>query len=84
VREDLGSSSLSWKTEDNYIAWLAKATPQEIHAHSYRGGPVLALLYHLLRHATLQAYSAAALRLVPQDPAIGEPELIDLTEHGRP
>jgi hypothetical protein len=79
VREDLGSSSLSWKTEDNYIAWLAKATPQEIHAHSYRGGPVLALLYHLLRHATLQAYSAAALRLVPQDPAIGEPELIDLT-----
>lgn len=78
VREGLGSASLSWKTEDNYIGWLAKATPQEIHDHSYRGGPVPALLYHLLRHATLQAYSAAALRFVPQDPAIGEPELIDL------
>jgi hypothetical protein len=78
VREVSGSESLPWKTENNYISWLAEASPQEIHDHGYRGGPVPAMLYHLLRHATLQAYSAAALRLAPQDPAIGEPELIDL------
>lgn len=78
VREGLGSESWPQKAEDNYIGWLARATPQEIHDHGYRGEPVPALLYHLLRHATLQVYSTAALRLAPQDPAIGEPELIDL------
>lgn len=78
VREGLDSESQAWSEEDNYIGWLAKASPQAIHDHGYRGGPVPALLYHLLRHATLQAYSAAALRYAPQDPAIGEPELVDL------
>lgn len=71
--------------KDNYISWLATATPQEIHDQDYPGGTApKALLYRLLRHATLLAYVEAAQQFDPprhpQEPELLplEPELIDL------
>jgi hypothetical protein len=66
---------------DDYLGWLATATPQEL--HDGRTGPKEPLLCKLARHSLLQAYADAALRLVPvpgpQQPP-PEPELIDLAD----
>jgi hypothetical protein len=64
---------------DNYIKWLRFASPQQIHDQQYPdGSSPKALLYRLLRHATLQAYADAALQLVPPPQPLQEPELVDL------
>lgn len=90
---DTGAQALAWplvcrsessETEplpdgENYLAWLATETPRTIHdqANLPGGTPPKTLLYRLLRHATLAAYSRAALQIDPQ-PFLHEPELIDI------
>jgi hypothetical protein len=67
---------------ENYIEWLRLAPPKDIHDQAYRGGAPApkALLYRLLRHATLQAYADAAFQIPPNVPFLKEPELIDLAD----
>jgi len=78
----------------NYIRWLSERSPQEIHAQAGLPDKVArtALLYRLLRHATLWAYADAALRLRPRVPddlvearrQEREPELVDLDDPRAP
>jgi hypothetical protein len=78
--------------KDNYIGWLRRASPRDIHDQIYPTNSLPnSLLYRILRHATLLAYTNAAFLVEPvdnhrlDDPRlIKEPELIDLADITRP
>jgi hypothetical protein len=82
---EAGPVSETEPLQDNYIEWLIHATPLDIHDQKYPGGtPPKALLYRLLRHATLQAYADAALELMPVLSLLEEPELVDFLDFTNP
>jgi hypothetical protein len=85
---DSGPLSERDRLADNYIAWLAKATPREIHDQHYPTANLpTALLYRLLRHATLQAYADAAVALWPPAGSreyIYEPEFVSMDDLNTP
>lgn len=88
-RVQAGPLSLSEPLDPNYISWLRTATPDEIKAETIDGEPPNALLYLVLRHATLMAYGTTAFELVSRFSADAtaphvEPEMLDFGDDEEP
>jgi len=66
----------------NYIEWLGTASPADVRDERFPGDAPRALLYLLLRHTALTAYSTTAFRLLARfeqatTAVRAEPELLD-------